>query len=194
MKHEDISFQKKKSLSEALKKAMKKKPFQKISVSELVTACQMNRKTFYYHFEDIYALLKWTFEQEAIEVVKHYDLMVDYEEAITFIMDYIEANEYIINCAYDSIGRDELKRFFYADFHDIVISFISQAEDMAGKYLNDDYKEFLISFYLEAITGTMIDWIKNRDKMDRQTSIDYIYTTVRKTLTVLISDSPFQKQ
>ena len=60
--------------------------------------------------------------------------------------------------------------------------------------MNEDYKEFLISFYLEAITGTMIDWIKNRDKMDRQTSIDYIYTTVRKTLTVLISDSPFQKQ
>ena len=153
----------------------------------------MNRKTFYYHFEDIYALLKWTFEQEAIEVVKHYDLMVDYEEAITFVMDYIEANEYIINCAYDSIGRDELKRFFYADFHDIVICFISQAEEMAGKHLQEEYKEFLISFYLEALTGTMIDWIKNRNKTDRQTSIDYIYITVQQTLASVINNSPYCK-
>ena len=57
MKHEEISLNTKKALAEALKLAMKKKPFQKITVSELIEACHVNRKTFYYHFEDIYALL-----------------------------------------------------------------------------------------------------------------------------------------
>lgn len=130
MKHEEISLNTKKALAGSLKSAMKKKPFQKITVSELIQDCDVNRKTFYYHFEDIYALLKWTFEQEAIEVVKHFDLLVDYEEAIHFIMDYVEANEYIINCAYDSIGRDELKRFFSADFLEIVASIINHTENM----------------------------------------------------------------
>ena len=92
MKHEEISMYTKKALSEALKEALKTKPFKKITVSELIEACNINRKTFYYHFEDIYALLVWTFEQEAINVVKHFDLMVDSEEALTFIMDYVEEN------------------------------------------------------------------------------------------------------
>lgn len=114
MKQKEISLNTKKALAESLKKAMKKKPFSKITVSELIADCNINRKTFYYHFEDIYDLLKWMFEEEAINVLKHFDLLVDYEEALNFVMDYVEQNDHIINCAYDSIGQEEMKRFFEA--------------------------------------------------------------------------------
>lgn len=86
MKHEVTTYNTKKSLAESLKKTMKTKVFSKITVSEIINDCGVNRKTFYYHFEDIYALLKWMFEEEAIEVVKHFDLLVNYEEAIRFVM------------------------------------------------------------------------------------------------------------
>lgn len=183
MKHEETSYNTKKLLSDALKQAMKKKPFQKITVSELIEECKVNRKTFYYHFGDIYELLKWTFEQEAIEVVKNFDLMVDYEEAITFIMDYVEENNYILNCAYDSIGRDELKRFFCSDFTDIIASVIEQAEQIMGKKLDDGYKKFLTNFYVEALSGMLIDWIKERDHHNRQVVTEYIFNTIRNSLT-----------
>lgn len=182
MKHEEISLNTKKALAEALKQAMKKKPFQKITVSELIEACHVNRKTFYYHFEDIYALLKWTFEQEAIEVVKHFDLLLDYEEAITFVMDYVEENSYILNCAYDSIGRDELKRFFCSDFSEVVLSVIEQAEHLSGKELDAGYRQFLCSFYVEALTGMLIDWIKDREQRNRKVVIEYISNTIRYSL------------
>ena len=32
--------------------------------------------------------------EEAIEVVKHFDLLVDYEDAIRFIMDYVDEKHY----------------------------------------------------------------------------------------------------
>ena len=38
-------------------------------------------------------------EQEAINVVKNYDLAVDYKDAILFVMEYVEANTYILTCA-----------------------------------------------------------------------------------------------
>ena len=81
-------------------------------MSEIIADCNVNRKTFYYHFEDIYDLLKWTLEQEAIDVVKNFDLLIDYEDAIRFVVEYVNKNAHILNCAYDSMGRDELKRFF----------------------------------------------------------------------------------
>lgn len=189
MKHEEISLNTKKALAESLKLAMKKKPFQKITVSELIHDCDVNRKTFYYHFEDIYALLKWTFEQEAIEIVKHFNLLVDYEEAINFVMDYVESNEYIIQCAYDSIGRDELKRFFSADFMEIVVSIIDGAENEAGKELETGYKEFLSLFYMEAIAGILIEWIKDRNKTNREVIIRYISTTIRDSLIAIVNNS-----
>lgn len=187
MKHEEISLITKKALAESLKSAMKKKPFQKITVSELIRDCDVNRKTFYYHFEDIYALLKWTFEQEAIEIVKHFDLLVDYEETINFVMDYVESNDYIIQSAYDSISRDELKRFFSADFKEIVVSIIDGTEKKVGKKLETGYKEFLISFYTGAIVGILVEWIENRAKMNREVVIRYISTTIRESLIAIIS-------
>ncbi|MEY8390338.1 TetR family transcriptional regulator [Lachnospiraceae bacterium] len=189
MKHEEISLNTKKELVESLKKAMKNKPFQKITVSELIRDCNMNRNTFYYHFEDIYSLLKWMFEQEAIEIVKHFDFLVDYEEAIVFVMDYIEANDYIINCAYDSIGQDELKRFFYADFLEIVVSLIEHAEKITGKTISAGYKEFLSHFYMEAMAGMLIEWIKDRKGRERDTVIQYISSTVQESLLGILNSN-----
>lgn len=179
MKHEITSINTKKTLAESLKNIMRKKNFSKITVSEIVSDCGVNRKTFYYHFEDKYALLKWMFEVEAIEVVKHFDLLVDYEEALFFIMDYIEENDYIINCAYDSIGRDELKRFFFADFNGCVLSIIEKAEKEKGKTLEEEYKNFLCYFYTEALAGLLIDWIKKNLTEDRKQITDYIVNTIR---------------
>lgn len=189
MKHEEISLITKKALSESLKRAMEKKPFKKITVSELIQDCNINRKTFYYHFEDIYALLKWTFEEEAIEVVKNFDLLVDYEEAITFIMDYVEQNHYILNCTNDPLVLDELKRFLYADFLEIIVSIINGTEETVGTALDAGYKEFLSVFYTEAAAGVLIDWIKNRDKRDPSTVVPYISNTVRESLVAIIKNT-----
>lgn len=182
MKYEITSLNTKRTLAESLKKIMKKKSLSKITVSEIIADCGLNRKTFYYHFEDIYALVKWIFENEAIEATKHFNFIVDYKEAIFFIMDYIEENDYIINCACDSIGRDEMKRFFYADFYELAASIISGAEKELGKTLSDGYKDFLCSFYVEALTGMLIDWIRNRKERNRQQVMEYIVKTMRGSL------------
>lgn len=163
MQYTATSLNTKIMLSSSLKKLMEKKPFSKISVREIVADCGVNRNTFYYHFQDIRDLLKWTLEREAIEVVKKFDLLINYKQAILFVMDYAEKNKHLINCAYDSIGRDELKRFFYNDFLSITASLFDSAEKSVGKKLPPDYKDFLIKFFTEALSGVLIDWVKDRN-------------------------------
>ncbi len=182
LKHNEISLNTKKALAGALKDAMKKKPFRKITVSELVDVCGVNRKTFYYHFDDIRALLKWVLKAESIEVVKSFDLLVDYEEAITFVMNYVEANDYILNCAYDAFGGDELKRFFYADFLDISRSVIEAAEAGANIKLDNSYREFLCAFYTNAVSGMLTDWVRCGDKRERDTTVKYMVAATRDSL------------
>ena len=178
MKHEITTYNTKRTLADSLKKIMKNKSFAKITVSEIIADCGVNRKTFYYHFEDIYALLKWMFEEEAIEVVKHFDLLIDYEEAIRFVMQYVDENNYIISCAYDSIGRDEMKRFFYADFIGIVTSVIDAAEARLETKVDSDFKNYVARFYTEALSGMLIDWAKDKDKHDREKVVGYLTTII----------------
>ena len=44
-----------------MKKLMRQKPFEKISVSDICSDCGINRKSFYYHFRDKYDLVNWIF-------------------------------------------------------------------------------------------------------------------------------------
>ncbi|MGN0318330.1 MAG: TetR/AcrR family transcriptional regulator C-terminal domain-containing protein [Lachnospira sp.] len=182
MTNEEISLKTKKSLAAALKKAMETKKLSKITVSELILECNINRKTFYYHFQDIYALLKWVLEEEAINVVKQFDMIVNTEEAFRFIMNYIEDNKHIINCAYDSMGYEELKRFLYSDVIGIISETIKTGEDKLGVSIDESFKEFLARFYSEAAAGIMIDWIKNRVSQDKETVLQDLLLICRVSI------------
>lgn len=188
MKHEITSLNTKRTLAESFKSIIHTKPLSKITVTDIITDCGVNRKTFYYHFENIPALLKWMLESEAIEIVKHFNLIADYQDAILFVMDYVEKNEYIINCVYDAMGREELKRFFFTDFTDIISSIIDGAEEEFGTTLSAEYKKFLCNFYTEALVGILIDWIKNRMERNREKTIKYIVDTIHSSLMAIMSD------
>lgn len=188
MTNEELSFKTKTSLAAALKKTMETKELSKITVSELSAKCNVNRKTFYYHFSDVYDLLKWLLESEAIEVVKQFDLTVDYQNAILFVMDYVEKNEYLISCAYDAMGREELKRFFYADFYEIILSILDGAEKEYGRVLSSEYKKFLTNFYIEALAGMLIDWVKHRMERNREQTIKYVFDTIKLSLIGIICE------
>lgn len=182
MKHEVTTFHTKKALSESLKRIMKKKPLSKITVSEIIADCGMNRKTFYYHFDDIYALLKWTLEIEAIDIVKNINLVVDYTDAIYFIMDYVEKNEYLLNCAYDSLGRDGLKTFFHEDSNEIVVNLVDMVERENELLLDEEYKAFVVDFFVEALSGILIHWIRNREDRHKEKIVEYISETMKGAL------------
>lgn len=187
MKHEITSMNTKKTLSASLKKFMNTKPLSKISVSEIISDCGVNRKTFYYHFQDIYELLKWTLEQETVEVLKNFDLLLNPEEAILFVTDYVDNNSHILNCAYDSLGRDEMKRFFHADFYGVVLSIIEGLENEHTTVLSKDFKTYLVNFYSEALAGVLINYFQNKDKINRDKLIEYTLFVLKKSIPNIIS-------
>lgn len=189
MKHEITTLNTKKTLAASLKKAMEKKPLSKITVSEIIADCGVNRKTFYYHFEDIYALLKWMLEEEAIEVVKQFDLLVDYREAILFVLDYVKTNKHLLCCAYDSMGRDEMKRFFYSDFIGITSDIIQNTEQQLGIHVENEFKKFLAHLYTEAIAGMLIDEFTNKDEHAPEKVVEYLSLVLKNSLPSVLASA-----
>ena len=50
----------KRMLSLSLKKLLEKNTLDNITIQDITDDAEVSRKTFYYHFQDIYALLEWT--------------------------------------------------------------------------------------------------------------------------------------
>ena len=57
----------KRALALALKELIKTHPIEKISVGNICDVCGMNRKSFYYHFQDKYELINWIYYTEFLK-------------------------------------------------------------------------------------------------------------------------------
>ena len=186
MKHEIISLNTKKMLASSLKKILESKPLSKVTVSEIIADCKVNRKTFYYHFENVYALLNWMLKQEAIEVIKQMNLITDYEEAIFFAMDYIDENEIILKNIYHYIGKDELLQFFHQDFIELSAAIIVRAAQKNQISVNGEFKELLSRFYTGAIASLLLERIKSKSPHDREKIVQYISLILNNSLTNIL--------
>ena len=100
------------ALAVALKSMMATHPIDEISVLELSKKCGISRKTFYYHYHDIYDLLTQVFLEEKIPGVINAE---SYRDLIKYVFDYYEHNEQFINATINSAGKELFYEFIYSD-------------------------------------------------------------------------------
>ena len=60
----------KRALAAALKKRLTLTTLDKITIQQLVDDAEVSRKTFYYHFQDVYDLLEWLLIDEGKRVLE----------------------------------------------------------------------------------------------------------------------------
>lgn len=185
MKHEIQSQATKQALADSLKQLLSKKSFSKITVTEVVENCGYNRKTFYYHFEDIYSLLKWMLEQDLLSVMDSHELTMDPEKVIRYALHYIKQNRQLLTCVINELGHDELRNFLYDDLAAPIRLVIQKAESEAGLVLEDAYREYLTAFYTSGMTGMIVQVLLRKISSEEKFVEDMI-TTFKVSLTALV--------
>lgn len=147
----------KRQLAESLKKSMAQKPLERITIRELVEDRGLNRQTFYYHFEDIYDLLKWMFQQEAVSLLEKHEGTMVWQDGLQQLFHYLEDNRAICLCALHSLGHAHLKRFFYTDINSIVARAVETlSEEHAIPQKNVTFISHVLTLSLAAL---MESWL-----------------------------------
>lgn len=188
LKYQAASLKTKRALAESLKKLMRAKPFSKITVTEIVNDCGVNRKTFYYHFEDIYALLRWIFEEEAVNIIRKFYLLNDYDEAMEFIYEYISENKDLLRNAYDAFGSVELSSFFHMSFVGLNESLIESVEQKMHKRLPERTREYLCEFLTEASAGLLLNIISGNMHFDRAKDMMPVSSIIRASIVGVLTE------
>lgn len=174
----------KQALANALKDTLSIKPLDKITVKELVQVCNLNRQTFYYHFQDIYALLAWIYKTEAIGAIKDCRSYKTWKQGATIILNYVEDNKSLCINTYRSLAKDHLEWFLNQVLYDLFAGVINEIENAEKLSVAD--KHFIIQFYVHAFTGVLIDWIKDDMNLSVEKIVDYIGLLMEGQFAVLI--------
>lgn len=188
MKYNVTSNHTKKMLADSLKRFLIKKPFSKVTVSEIIRDCNVNRKTFYYHFEDIHALLAWCLKEDFSSMVHQFSAVEELRENFMLALNYINNNPYILNCIHDSVGLIELKKFLYENYIPIILQhFDNIGSDFVAK-LDAPYKDFIYPFWAYTVINLLLDQFNDLTPYHQEELIDYLVTTCDYMLQSIFPD------
>ena len=115
----------------------------------------MNRYTFYYHFKDIYDLLAWMFQEQALSLIRKSDNCLTWQEGFQLFLRTIRENKEVCKCALNSLGQEALRNMFYQEVTRLMGLFLA---DIKGKHqVSENYQSFLGDFYIAALSGTVME-------------------------------------
>ena len=110
----------KKAILESFLRLAEKKPIDKITVRDIVDDCGVNRNTFYYHFQDIYAVL----ETLCHHAVKRLPAQLPLAETLAAFLDVITGFAakfpHAARTLSFSLGFEGLVRYFAADLDTLI--------------------------------------------------------------------------
>lgn len=179
----DISSETKIKMANALKEQVGTKAFSKITVGDIISTCEINRNTFYYHFENIYDLLYWTYEQEIQNIITSFqNANSPIAQAMDFILSYIDKNITLCQTAFESLGEQELKNMYERDLKVFLAHTIDYICNSKNLTISEDFRNFLIYNFTSMLSNQIAWYIKYYNDLDKTKFYDYLQTSLFSSL------------
>jgi probable dihydroxyacetone kinase regulator len=161
-----------KVIREVFVQMLNERPLNKITVKDIVTACEINRNTFYYYYPDLYAILTEIFQTELQTVIDEYNDTLSWEESFLAATKFALENKVAIYHVYNSIRKEELEKYLFNVAGNVMTRYVEDASK--GLKASGDDKKIIVSFYQSALTEMLLHWISSGMKEDPQKVIHRI--------------------
>ncbi len=162
----------KKALADALKKMMAIKPIDRITVNDLVETCGVSRQTFYYHFDDVYDLLEWVFEEDANANLPSEVVYDNWKHDVTLWFKYLYDNSAFALNVYNSNSRLYMLRYIKGRLSECIRSFSELVAE--GRSIDRQDFEFIVSFYSNIVVGLIAQWMDLGMQLPREITTDKV--------------------
>lgn len=164
----------KKALAMAMKTLMDKMPFNKINVGHICDMCDLNRKSFYYHFKDKYDLVNWIYYTEFIETIQT-QLYIDGWVFLNDICKYFYKNRTFYINAFEVSGQNSFQDYFREVLHPFVFNYL---KEILTTDENDENLEFFSIFFADAFIVAIERWLKETPCRPPDDFINLLKTSV----------------
>lgn len=145
-------------------KLLNKKSLHNITVTEIAKQCKIERKTFYYHYENLPQLVKEIFDEELEDVIEEFNETLSWEESFISATKFILENKKVVKHMYESDYKVELEKYIFSISGEIMRKYVRRvAKDTKAQEI--DIK--LIAFFYQcALSSSLVEWVATDMKTD----------------------------
>lgn len=145
-------------------KLLNKKSLHNITVTEIAKQCKIERKTFYYHYENLPQLVKEIFDEELEDVIKEFNETLSWEESFISAEKFILDNKKVVKHMYESDYKIELEKYIFSISGEIMRKYVRRvAKDTKAQEI--DIK-LIAYFYQCALSLSLVEWVATDMKTD----------------------------
>ncbi len=152
----------KKAIKETFIELLDERPLNKITVKDIVEACGINRNSFYYHYQDLPALLEEITAERVQALISAHPTIGSIEDSFDAALDFVLDHKRAVLHIYNSVSRDVFERYLMEVCRYVVETYAETA--FAGQ--GPAEKEMLIRYHKCACFGHIIDWLNTGMKDD----------------------------
>lgn len=135
-------------------------PFDRITVSALVKRCEISSNTFYYHYQDIFALLDAWIAFKVGKLRQELGETPDWKTDAKYLLHYCQDHPGLVYHIFDSLSREQLERYVFSSAED---SFSRRVRlKTAGANLTETHIDEITQFCKFAFMGFFLKFLWNR--------------------------------
>lgn len=136
---------------------LNEEPFDKITVTDIVNRCGVNRNTFYYYYQDMYALVDEMFRTETNRIIGEHREYASWQDGFLEATRFARENKTAIYHLYNSINRDRLETYVYDVTYTTVSEYVKRQAE--GLDVSDEDIHDLSVLYSVALEGIAMEWL-----------------------------------
>lgn len=163
-------------IADKMKSLMKKKSIDKIRITEICQAAEIERSTFYYHFKDKYELVAWIFFQDADRTN-----IIDLHDAAEG-MKQMKKDMLFYKRAFEDTSQNALWQYMLEYF---AAKYTELAKEMSGKDTLDAQLLFSIRLYCYGAVGMTKEWVLQDNMTSAETIVQMMFSSMPDSLSQL---------
>lgn len=151
-----------KAIKETFLKLLNQRPLNQITVKDIVEDCGINRNSFYYHYQDLPALLEEVIAERVQALMSDHPTIDSIEDSFDAALDFVLDHKRAVLHIFNSLSRDVFERYLIDVCRYVVTTYI----DTAFADQEPERKQILIRYHKCACFGHIIDWLNTGMKDD----------------------------
>ena len=161
----------KKLIMSTFQEMLEELPFDKITVAALVKRAGISPNTFYYHYQDIYALLDAWFRERAESFIPS-NTPIEWKSTTKAVLHQCKAHPKTVYHVFDGLSRDHLERYIFSLTDDVFLKVVQQAAE--GRPISDDRLRSIAAFCRYAYIGFVMQFFWNHMENDIDERVDWL--------------------